>query len=408
MAMNKEQAVFLQHVGELIRKAPDFGLLLTGGELYRTPEQQALHIKNGRSKTMHSQHLLRLAIDLNFFEIGPDNSLKLIYDGDSVRHLGAFWESLDPLANRWGGNWSSFKDTPHFERVITDGNFSDDAGAKPKTTVNMLPPETGRGAKLLTDSVGANCRNAPLDVKSLQKLINLNSSRMPLTALLKCDGIIGQKTINAVSEFQKSILFSNEPEMKVRPGDKTLLSLCSVLAAGFNEAVLSIIFLNASDEAIASFAPAIEEVMKRYQINTPLRQAHFLAQIGHESGELRFREELASGVAYENRTDLGNHRPGDGSRYKGRGLIQLTGRANYTEYSNYGRSGQDLEASPQLVASDDLLCTDVAGWFWAKKSLNTHADKDDLETITQRINGGLRGLEDRRRLLIRAKTLLVV
>lgn len=64
---------------------------------------------------MSSQHLVRMAIDLNFFETGPDNSLKLVYDGDGVRRLGAFWESLD-TANRWGGNWSSFKDTPHFER----------------------------------------------------------------------------------------------------------------------------------------------------------------------------------------------------------------------------------------------------------------------------------------------------
>ncbi len=115
MNYNKEQAVFLQHVAELIQKAQDYGLILTAGELYRTPEQQALHIKNGRSKTMNSQHLVRMAIDLNFFETGPDNTLKLVYDGDGVRRLGAFWESLDP-ANRWGGNWSSFKDTPHFER----------------------------------------------------------------------------------------------------------------------------------------------------------------------------------------------------------------------------------------------------------------------------------------------------
>jgi len=90
MSYNREQAVFLQHVAELIRKAPDYGLLLTAGELYRTPEQQALHIKNGRSKTMNSRHLDRMAIDLNFFEIGPDHSLKLVYDGDQVRRLGAF------------------------------------------------------------------------------------------------------------------------------------------------------------------------------------------------------------------------------------------------------------------------------------------------------------------------------
>jgi hypothetical protein len=96
MNLTQEQAVFMQHVAELIKKAPDYGLVLTGGELYRTPEQQQIYLKTGRSKTLNSQHLKRLAIDLNFFRRNPDHSLTLVADGPEVRQLGAFWESLAP------------------------------------------------------------------------------------------------------------------------------------------------------------------------------------------------------------------------------------------------------------------------------------------------------------------------
>ncbi len=405
MSYNKEQAVFLQHVAELIRKAPDYGLLMTAGELYRTPEQQALHIKNGRSKTMNSQHLVRMALDLNFFQIEPDNSLKLVYDGDQVRRLGAFWESLDP-ANRWGGNWSSFKDTPHFERMKSPVPSSESRSSTPLS--DIVPPHStpSRGSKLLMEPVGPKCRNLNYDVKSIQKLLNLNANRLAPTVSLKCDGIIGQKTLNAVAAFQKEVLSMADPDAMVRPGDKTLLELCSVLPGGFSEEVLGILYLNAADEGVRSFTAAMADTMAKYNINTPLRQAHFLAQIGHESGELRFREELATGAAYENRRDLGNLTPGDGTRYKGRGLIQLTGRANYAEYSRTGGLNRDVETDPGQVATDDGLCVDVAGWYWDRKGLNALADQDDLETVTRRINGGLNGLEDRRRLLIRAKTLL--
>ncbi len=405
MGYNKEQAVFLQHAAELIKKAPEYGLLLTAGELYRTPEQQALHIKNGRSKTMNSQHLVRMAIDLNFFQVEPDNSLRLVYDGDHVRQLGEFWESLDP-ANRWGGNWKSFKDTPHFERMASSAASSANSPSAP--LAHMPPLSTpGRGGKLLMEPVGLKCKNLNHDVKSIQKLLNLNLNRFTPSVSLKCDGIIGQKTINAVSAFQKTVLSAPDPDGTVRPGDKTLVELCSVLPEGFNEAVLGVLYLNAADEAIKSFTGSIAETMAKYGINTPLRQAHFLAQIGYESGELRFREELASGAAYENRRDLGNLMPGDGTRFKGRGLIQLTGRANYKDYSRTSGLNRDVETDPDQVATDDGLCVDVAGWYWDKKGLNGPADQDDLETVTRRINGGLNGLDDRRRLLLRAKTLLV-
>lgn len=112
MSMVREQADFLLDVARLINQATAMGFVVTGGELFRTPEQQKIYMETGRSKTMNSNHLKRCAIDLNFFEGG-----KLIYDIPKLKPVGDFWESLHPK-NSWGGNWKSFKDVPHFERRV--------------------------------------------------------------------------------------------------------------------------------------------------------------------------------------------------------------------------------------------------------------------------------------------------
>ncbi len=102
MSLERRQAAFLVYLGELLKKAGELGFLVTGGELYRTTGQQALYVLTGRSSTMKSQHLKRMAIDLNFYREQPDGSLDLVYSADALRPLGEFWESLDS-ANRWGG-----------------------------------------------------------------------------------------------------------------------------------------------------------------------------------------------------------------------------------------------------------------------------------------------------------------
>ena len=120
-----------------------------------------------------------------------------------------------------------------------------------------------------------------------------------------------------------------------------------------------------------------------------------------------YNEEVASGQAYEGRADLGNTETGDGKRFKGRGLIQLTGRANYQAYGEY--KGQDFttEDNMKRVATDPNLATDVAGWFWTEsKSLNQLADIDDVNSITYKINGGYNGLAERKAHLARAKFFL--
>ena len=150
--------------------------------------------------------------------------------------------------------------------------------------------------------------------------------------------------------------------------------------------------------------PSLQEGIDKYQIGfNRQRIAAFLAQIGHESGGLRYTVELASGQAYEWRKDLGNVNPGDGVRFKGRGWIQLTGRHNYRQAGK--AIGVDLEASPELAASPKYLGL-LAGWFWHSRNLNFWADKEDFEKITRLINGGLNGYADRLSYWQRAKKIV--
>ena len=173
-------------------------------------------------------------------------------------------------------------------------------------------------------------------------------------------------------------------------------------------AELERIFALARTRDLVELTPWIAATMANSGIDAPLRQCHFLAQIGHESGELRYREEIASGAAYDTRTDLGNtpERDGDGAVWKGRGLIQLTGATNYRRYANFMQR-PDIFDLPDIVATDPELCCDVAGWYWMRHGLNRWADRDDLEGVTRRVNGGLNGLRDRRRLLDIAKSVLI-
>lgn len=153
-------------------------------------------------------------------------------------------------------------------------------------------------------------------------------------------------------------------------------------------------------EHLSEFLP---EVMDDYDINTRLRIAHFLAQIAHESAHFRTLEEYASGAAYEGRKDLGNVYRGDGRRYKGRGVIQLTGRHNYRKYGKL--IGVDLENNPERAAEPEISLR-TAAEFWKQNNLNDHADNDDVRSITRRINGGFNGLTDRMNKLARAKRAL--
>ena len=144
------------------------------------------------------------------------------------------------------------------------------------------------------------------------------------------------------------------------------------------------------------FLPYIEAAMAEFGIDTPERQAAFLAQVGHESGGLHWLVELwgptPAQERYEGRADLGNIMPGDGFRYRGRGLIQITGCANYQHAG--AALGVELEDDPDALAELPLACRSAA-WFWKSHGLNALADAGQFEAITRKINGGLNGQADR-------------
>lgn len=192
---------------------------------------------------------------------------------------------------------------------------------------------------------------------------------------------------------------------------------------------------DAKAELIEHYLAAINVCLSRYQINTPLRVAHFIAQIGHESGSLRYAQEnlnystkalrsvfgkyfptddLAEAYArkpekiasrvYAGRMGNGDEASGEGWAYRGRGLIQLTGKDNYRAFSQAVE--QELLENPELVADNPQLTVATAGWYWDSCHLNQYADQDALKQITRRINGGYNGLDDREQRLSRARLVL--
>ena len=155
------------------------------------------------------------------------------------------------------------------------------------------------------------------------------------------------------------------------------------------------------------FVPVLNAAMGHYQIVGAKRVAAFIAQIGHESGQLKYVKEIwgptKAQAKYEGRADLGNTVKGDGSKYRGRGLIQITGRANYAECGE--ALGLDLINHPELLEKPQHACMSAA-WFWASRGLNTLADAGSFSKITSRINGGQNGAVDRQALYTRALKVL--
>lgn len=203
----------------------------------------------------------------------------------------------------------------------------------------------------------------------------------------------------------------------------------------FTKEQLYLINSNLNKSDCDYYYDALNEVMQEYKIDTKLRICHFLAQILHESGHLRYKsenlnysakalrsvfpkyfktDEIAAQYArkpekianrvYANRMGNGDEASGDGWRMRGRGLIQLTGRSNYKTCGE--ALGIDLLKLPDLIISDPKICVKTACWFWSSKKLNDLADNDDIKTITKRINGGFNGLDERCKILDLAKSII--
>ena len=183
----------------------------------------------------------------------------------------------------------------------------------------------------------------------------------------------------------------------------------------------------------SQYVNLFESVLPAYGIDTPLRKAHFLAQVAHESGGFKFvvenlnysakalygvfrkyfsnmdlanqyarqREKIANRV-YANRMENGDEASGDGWKYRGRGLIQLTGKANYRLFS--ADTGMDFLGQPDTVATAKWALASAC-WFWKKNNINRYADADDIHMVTKKINGGNNGIESRQHFLDEFKTL---
>lgn len=209
------------------------------------------------------------------------------------------------------------------------------------------------------------------------------------------------------------VLPTSDPE----PDEIHAISTPSCPSYLTSEQLLQIAGTNQFKKRITELTPGVNATLERYQINTKLRIAHFLAQVMHESGGCRWLREIWGPTEAQRRYEpvtsvsrsLGNLYKGDGERFKGRGLIQLTGRANYQRFTDkVGKDfGVDFVAQPELVESAPFAVL-VAGWFWNLRNVNAAADQDDLLKVTRLVNGGRNGLSDRARYLKRAKLVLKV
>ena len=159
---------------------------------------------------------------------------------------------------------------------------------------------------------------------------------------------------------------------------------------------LLIDILDIPAERAEKWANPLHQACSNFDIKTPLQFAAFIAQVGHESGRLYYTKEIWGPTEwqkrYEGRADLGNTEPGDGFRFRGRGLIQITGRSNYARCGE--ALGVDLVGSPHLLEVPNLAAMSAA-WFWCEHGLNDLADAGDMRHITRIINGGYNGLAER-------------
>ncbi|MBQ4805147.1 glycoside hydrolase family 19 protein [Aquimarina sp. MMG015] len=181
------------------------------------------------------------------------------------------------------------------------------------------------------------------------------------------------------------------------------------------------------------YIPLFDIVLPKYEIDTPLRKAYFLSQVTHESGGFKFvtenlnysakalygvfrkyfpsldtasayarKPEKIANKVYANRMGNGPESSGDGWKYKGRGLIQLTGKSNYSELSK--NTAQDFTSNPSIVSNPKWALTSAC-WYWQKRNINKYADEDDIHMVTKLINGGYNGLQNRQHLLEEFKKL---
>jgi putative chitinase len=203
------------------------------------------------------------------------------------------------------------------------------------------------------------------------------------------DGFFGAQTEDALRSFQQDLGMNADGIVDSNIWRSLGVQLRApereeVEGPGLSVDQLRTVMPNCSELHATELLPHLNAVMAAADITTPQRQAAFLAQLAFVSGQLNLLEEPDSGEQYEGREDLGNVRPGDGPRYKGRGPLLLTGRANYRAAGK--ALGIDLENDPERAADPEVGFR-VAGWLWTSRDLNAVADQGDFEEITRRFLG---------------------
>ncbi|HAD96525.1 MAG TPA: glycoside hydrolase [Cryomorphaceae bacterium] len=261
---------------------------------------------------------------------------------------------------------------------------------------------------------------------------------------LEPDGEFGPGTEKVVKQFQKDHLLNADGIVGVdtwdalnQQAEDTTKPVSQGASATLTTDMLKAIMPSGKTSQLELFCPALNRQLVTYQLQSPLRQAHFLPQVAHESGSFNYTsenlnysasalrqvfgkyftddaianqyarkpEKIASRV-YASRMGNGDEASGEGWKFRGRGLIQLTGKDNYT---SFGQSlAIDLLTDPDSVSTNPDHAVQAACWYWDVNKLNQDADRDDIKTITRKINGGYNGLDDRTAFLNRAKQVLGV
>jgi len=338
--------------------------------------------------------------------------------------------TLKPEGNRLVGGPKSYKSTGE---LVTFSGGNPRPGTAPANT-----KPSGTGGSTSTGGATAPARSGDLKgvsvpssnlkrgdsgpaVEQLQKAL-VKAGSMTQAEMNTGPGTFGPKTESALKKFQaahgveaigqygpKTRAAFEKLGAKVGTGSTAPTGPVTGPGApagngkGLTLDQLKRIMPNLSDAKARAYLPHLNNAMAEAGINTKQRQAMFVAQLAHESGEFRYMEEIASGAAYEGRKDLGNTQPGDGVRFKGRGPIQLTGRSNYRAAGK--ALGIDLENNPKRAADPDVGFR-TAAWFWNSRNLNTYADAGNFREVTRRINGGYNGLSSREAYYNRALNVL--
>ncbi|CAK8711097.1 Glycoside hydrolase [Candidatus Electrothrix laxa] len=273
-------------------------------------------------------------------------------------------------------------------------------------------------------------------IEKIAKKLQLNNRE--LTAIIERNNIKNPDLIRA-----GDILIIPEKITAEAKGEKIVesTSKTTVPESGYGviirEGQIQEILPSAKKENIKKFTQALDTELLRFKINTPLRVAQFIAQVAVESASFNLTEEdlnysadrlrkifskyfptktLAEQYAhkpekianrvYANRIGNGDEKSGDGWRYRGRGLIQLTGKENYIACGK--AIEQPLQMKPDIVSTDPYIAVMTCCWYWNSKDLNRYADQDNVKTITKKINGGYHGLDQRKAFLNKAKKIFGV